>query len=49
MDHTQYTTNGAERKPGTHLTMEDRGAIQAMKKLGHSIGRLLDACITTKL
>ena len=36
MDHTQYTTNGAERKPGTHLTMEDRGAIQAMKKLGHS-------------
>ena len=34
MDHTQYTTNGAERKPGTHLTMEDRGAIQAMKKLG---------------
>ena len=28
MDHTQYTTNGAERKPGTHLTMEDRGAIQ---------------------
>ena len=33
MDHTQYTTNGAERKPGTHLTMEDRGAIQAMKKL----------------
>ena len=36
MDHTQYTTNGAERKPGTHLTIEDRGAIQAMKKLGHS-------------
>ena len=36
MDHTQYTTNGAERKPGTHLTMEDRGAIQAMKKLGYS-------------
>lgn len=36
MDHTQYTTNGAERKPGTHLTMEDRGAIQAMKKLGCS-------------
>ena len=36
MDHTQYTTNGAERKPGTHLTIEDRGAIQAMKKLGYS-------------
>ena len=36
MDHTQYTTNGAERKLGTHLTMEDRGAIQAMKKLGYS-------------
>lgn len=36
MDHTQYTTNEAERKPGKHLTTEDRGAIQAMKRLGHS-------------
>lgn len=50
MDHTQYTTNGAERKPGTHLTMEDRGAIQAMKKLGHSnraIARYLQCSPTT--
>lgn len=50
MDHTQYTTNGAERKPGTHLTMEDRGAIQAMKKLGHSnraIARYLHCSPTT--
>ena len=36
MDHTQYTTNNAERKPGKHLTREDRGAIEAMKKLGQS-------------
>lgn len=36
MDHTQYTTNEAERKPGKHLTAEDCGAIQAMKQLGHS-------------
>lgn len=36
MDHTQYTTNKADRKPGKHLTREDRGAIEAMKKLGQS-------------
>ena len=36
MDYTQYTTNKADRKPGKHLTREDRGAIEAMKKLGHS-------------
>lgn len=36
MDRTQYTTNKADRKPGKHLTMEDRGAIEAMKKLGQS-------------
>lgn len=50
MDHTQYTTNEAERKPGKHLTMEDRGAIQAMKRLGHSnraIARYLHCSPTT--
>lgn len=36
MDHHQYTTNESERKSGKHLTSEDRGAIQAMKKLGYS-------------
>jgi IS30 family transposase len=36
MDHRQYTTNESERKPGKHLRLEDRGAIQAMKKLGYS-------------
>ena len=36
MDHYQYTTNESERKSGKHLTSEDRGAIQAMKKLGYS-------------
>lgn len=36
MDHHQYITNVSERKSGKHLTSEDRGAIQAMKKLGHS-------------
>lgn len=36
MDHHQYITNESERKPGKHLTAEDRGAIQAMKKLGCS-------------
>ncbi len=36
MDHNQYITNELERKPGKHLTSEDRGAIQAMKRLGYS-------------
>ena len=30
MNHTQYTTNNAERKPGKHLTREDRGAISCV-------------------
>ena len=30
MDHTQYTTNNTERKPGKHLTREDRGAISCV-------------------
>ena len=50
MDHTQYTTNRAERKPGKHLTREDRGAIEAMKKLGQSnraIARYLNCSPTT--
>ena len=50
MDHTQYTTNKAERKPGKHLTREDRGAIEAMKKLGQSnraIARYLNCSPTT--
>lgn len=50
MDHTQYTTNEAERKPGKHLTMENRGAIQAMKRLGCSnreIARYLHCSPTT--
>lgn len=36
MDHQQYSTNESERKSGKHLTSEDRGAIQAMKKLNCS-------------
>ena len=36
MDHNQYITNESERKSGKHLTGEDRGAIQAMKKLKYS-------------
>lgn len=50
MDHTQYTTNKADRKPGKHLTREDRGAIEAMKKLGQSnraITRYLNCSPTT--
>ena len=50
MDHTQYTTNKADRKPGKHLTREDRGAIEAMKKLGQSnraIARYLNCSPTT--
>ena len=50
MDHTQYTINKAERKPGKHLTREDRGAIEAMKKLGQSnraIARYLNCSPTT--
>lgn len=30
MDHTQYTTSRAERKPGKHLTREDWGAIEVI-------------------
>lgn len=50
MDHTQYTTNEAGYEPGKHLTPEDRGAIQAMKRLGHSnraIARYLHCSPTT--
>ena len=50
MDHTRYTTNKAERKPGKHLTREDGGAIEAMKKLGQSnraIARYLNCSPTT--
>ena len=36
MDHHQYITSESERKSGKHLTSEDRGAIQAMKKLDYS-------------
>jgi len=36
MEYNQYITNESERKTGKHLTSEDRGAIQAMKKLGCS-------------
>lgn len=50
MDHTQYSTNKAERKPGKHLTREDRGTIEAMKKLVQSnraISRYLNCSPTT--
>ena len=50
MDHTRYTTKKADRKPGKHLTREDRGAIEAMKKLGQSnraIARYLNCSPTT--
>jgi len=36
MDNYQNITNESGRKPGKHLTAEDRGAIQAMKKLEYS-------------
>jgi len=36
MEYNQYITNESERKPGKHLTSEDQGAIQVMKKLGFS-------------
>ena len=50
MDHTQYSTNKAERKPGKHLTREDRGTIEAMRKLVQSnraIARYLNCSPTT--
>jgi len=40
MEYNPYITNESERKPGKHLTSEDRGAIQAMKKLGLSNRRI---------
>ena len=36
MDSPNYTTLSAERKRGQHLRREDRGAIQALKRLGYS-------------
>ena len=36
MDTTNSITNTAERKRGEHLSSEDRGAIQQLKKLGYS-------------
>lgn len=50
MDHHQYITNETERKSGKHLTLEDRGAIQVLKKLGYSnrhIARMLNCSPTT--
>ena len=50
MGHTQYSTNKAERKPRKHLTREDRGTIEAMKKLVQSnraIARYLNCSPTT--
>lgn len=37
MDKNDYTTNTAERKKGKHLTAEDRGAIQALRKEGYGV------------
>ncbi len=36
MDNNYSTTNFAERKKGQHLKLDDRGAIQALKKQGYS-------------
>lgn len=50
MDYNQYSTNGAERKPQKHLTLDDRGAIEAMTKKGFSnreIARYLHCSATT--
>ena len=50
MGHTQYSTNKAERKPRKHLTREDRGTIEAMRKLVQSnraIARYLNCSPTT--
>ncbi len=47
MEYNQYITNESERKTGKHLTSEDRGAIQAMKKLGQqSEDRCLSALLS---
>jgi len=40
MDNHHHITNESERKPGKHLTAEDRGAIEAMKKLEYSNGKI---------
>ena len=37
MDKNDYITKNAERKRGKHLTAEDRGAIQALRKEGFGI------------
>lgn len=37
MDKNDYITNPSERKIGKHLTAEDRGAIQALRKEGYGV------------
>lgn len=37
MDKHDYITNSTERKKGTHLTAEERGAIQALHKEGYGV------------
>lgn len=37
MDKNDYITNPSERKKGKHLTAEDRGAIQALRKEGYGV------------
>lgn len=36
MDSQNYIINSMDRKRGQHLRREDRGAIQALKRLGYS-------------
>lgn len=36
MDHTNFNTEEIIRKPGKHLTSDERGKIEVMRKLGYS-------------
>ena len=36
MDHTNFNTEEIIRKPGKHLTSDERGKIEVMRNLGYS-------------
>lgn len=49
MDRYYSNTNEAIRKPGTHLTLDERGMIQALNRQGFSLCRIAEAigCLHT--
>ena len=42
MDHTNFNTEEIIRKPGKHLTSDERGKIEVMRKLGYFDAKFSD-------